>query len=287
MFQADVRSPWTYGHCWEVLKYCDKWIIILQSNPMPPSPVYEETHETLVSLDSDQDPYSNTTVSSPRKRPPGRKVVKESRQKSKASPTDTSNSISDTIRELFGQSEKRKNFYDEQKLQLLKEQKLQLLKEQAQREDVQLEIARRAEDRMQKEQDRLQMIADYACDTPSPIRPDWRIRTEVRGARLSILYTRTLIDLFFIGAVPVPVGIQTIFLITKIILHIQKNYHRSGVHHNLYTYTESFFLIHVQFLLQNIRDCGNSAGEHLSLSRPALLMWNVLSSSLLFGTYTD
>ena len=42
---------------------------------------------------------------------------------------------------------KRKNFYEEQKLQLLKEQ--------AQREDVQLEIARRAENRMQKEQDML------------------------------------------------------------------------------------------------------------------------------------
>ena len=58
------------------------------------------------------------------------------------------------IRELSGQSEKRKNFYEEQKLQLLKEQ--------AQMEDVQLDIARRAEDRMQKEQDRLQMIADDA-----------------------------------------------------------------------------------------------------------------------------
>ena len=41
-------------------------------------------------------------------------------------------------------------------------QKLQLLKEQAQREDVQLDIARRAEDRMQNKQDRLQMIADDA-----------------------------------------------------------------------------------------------------------------------------
>ena len=147
MFQAEVRSPWIYDHCWEVLKYCDKWMIIPQSDPRPRSPVYEETHETHVSLDSDQDPYSNATVSSPRKRPPGRKAAKESRQKSKASPTDTSNSISDTIRELSGQSEKRKNFYEEQKLQLLKEQ--------ANREDVQLEIARRAEDR-------LQMIVDDA-----------------------------------------------------------------------------------------------------------------------------
>ena len=103
-----------------------------------------------------------------------------------------------------------------------------------------------------------------------------------------ILYcTGTLIDIFFLRAVPVPVGIQTIYVITKIILHIQRTTTRSGVHQNLYTYTESHLLIHVQFLLQNIRDYGSSAGEHLSLSRPALLMWNVLSSSLLFGTYTD
>ena len=101
------------------------------------------------------------------------------------------------------------------------------------------------------------------------------------------LYTGTLIDLFFLRAVPVPVGIQTISVITKIILHIQKNYHRNGVNHNLYTYTESHLLIHVQFLLQNIRDCGSSAGEHLSLRWPSLLMWNVLPSSLLFDTYTD
>ena len=154
MFQEEVRSPLIYDHCWEVLKYCDKWMIIPQSNPRLRSPVYEGTHDTPVSLDSDQDLYSNATVSSPRKRPPGKKTAKESRHKSKASPTDTSNSISDMIRELSGQSEKRKNFYEEQKLQLLKEQ--------AQREDVQLDIAKLAENRMQKEQDRLQMIADDA-----------------------------------------------------------------------------------------------------------------------------
>ena len=154
MFQADVRSLWFYDNCWEVLKYCDKWMIIPQSNPRLRSPVYEGTHDTPVSLDSDQDPYSNATISSPMKRPLGRKVAKESRQKGKASPTDTSNSISDTIRELSGQSEKINNFYEEQKLKLLNEQ--------AQREDVQLDIAKRAEDMMQKEQDRLQMIADDA-----------------------------------------------------------------------------------------------------------------------------
>ena len=77
MFQAEVRSPWIYDHYWEVLKYCDKWMIISQSNPRPCSPVYEGTHETPVSLDSDQDQYNNATVSSPRKRPPGRKKLKK------------------------------------------------------------------------------------------------------------------------------------------------------------------------------------------------------------------
>ena len=38
MFQADVRSPWIYDHCWKVLKYYDKWMIIPQSNPRPRSP---------------------------------------------------------------------------------------------------------------------------------------------------------------------------------------------------------------------------------------------------------
>ena len=61
-----------------------------------------------------------------------------------------------------------------------------------------------------------------------------------------ILYcTGTLIDLFFLRAVLVPVGIQRISVITKIILHIQKNYHRSGVHHNLYTYIKSHLLIQI------------------------------------------
>ena len=59
MFQADVRSLWIYDHCWEVLKYCDKSMIVPQSNPRPRFPVYEGTHDTPVSLDSDQDPYSN------------------------------------------------------------------------------------------------------------------------------------------------------------------------------------------------------------------------------------
>ena len=85
-------------------------MIIPQSNLRAPSPVYEETNETPVSLDSNQDPYSNATVSSPRKRPPGRKAAKESKQKSKGSPTDTSNSISDTIREYLSRVKRGRIF---------------------------------------------------------------------------------------------------------------------------------------------------------------------------------
>ena len=66
----------------------------------------------------------------------------------------------------------------------------------------------------------------------------------VRGARLSI---GTLIHRFFLRAEPVPVGIQIISIITKIIFIYKKNYHQSGVHQNLYTYTESHLLIHVHF----------------------------------------
>ena len=66
----------------------------------------------------------------------------------------------------------------------------------------------------------------------------------VRGARL---YTGTLIDWFFLRAELVPVVIQTISLITKIIFIYKKNYHQSGVHQNLYTYTDPHLLIHVHF----------------------------------------
>ena len=76
-----------------------------------------------------------------------------------------------------------------------------------------------------------------------PIRPEWRIRT-VSGARDYIL---GLIDLFFLRAELVPVVIQTISVITKIIFIYKNNYHQSSVHQNLYTYTESYLLIHVHF----------------------------------------
>ena len=67
-----------------------------------------------------------------------------------------------------------------------------------------------------------------------------------------ILYcTGTLIDLLYSQSCTCTYSIQTIFVITKIIYIYQKNYHLSGVHHNLYTYIKSHLnlqiLIHVHF----------------------------------------
>ena len=72
------------------------------------------------------------------------------------------------------------------------------------------------------------------------------------------LYTGTLIDRFFFRAELVPVVIQIISVIIKIIFIYNKNYHQSGVPQNLYTYTESHLLRHVHFffLIQYIRDRG-------------------------------
>ena len=126
------------------------------------------------------------------------------------------------------------------------------------------------------------------CHTPDPgpTRLADPNRSPGRETIYILYYTGTLIDMFFLRAYTCNCSTQTISVITKIIYIYQKNYHRSGVHKNLYTYTKSHLLIHVQFLLQNLRDCESSASEHLYLSRPALLMWNVLSSRYLHGLNT-
>ena len=127
---------------------------------------------------------------------------------------------------------------------------------------------------------------DHNCHAPFPYptRMDDPNRVWARD------YILGLIDLFFLRAELVPVVIQTISVITKIILIYKKNYHQSGVHQNLYTYTESHLLIHVHFF-SNIKHqrSRKQCGEHLSPSWPALLMWDVLSFILVFCfcTYTD
>ena len=107
------------------------------------------------------------------------------------------------------------------------------------------------------------------CHTPIPDPTRLADPNRVRARD----YILGLIDLFFLRAELVPVVIQTISVIIKIIFIYKKNYHQSGVYQNLYAYTESHLLIHVHFffLIQNIRDRGSSA-VNLSLSWPALLI---------------
>ena len=87
----------------------------------------------------------------------------------------------------------------------------------------------------------------------------------VLGARL---YTRTLIDLFFLRAELVPVGIQTISVITENI-YIDKRTTTRMVSIKIYTHILSpiYLYKYLYMYMSNtiIRDRGNSAGEHLSL----------------------
>ena len=128
-------------------------------------------------------------------------------------------------------------------------------------------------------------VAECHAPIPGPTRLADQNRVQARD------YILGLIDLFFLRAELVPVVIQTISVITKIIFIYKKNYHQSGVHQNLYTYTESLLLIHVPFFFSNTKyqRSRKQCSDHLSLSWPALLIWNFLSSILVFCfcTYTD
>ena len=82
---------------------------------------------------------------------------------------------------------------------------------------------------------------EIACHTPIPgptrmVDPNW-----VRGARL---YTGTLIDLFFLRAELVPVDIQTIFVITKII-YIHKRITIGVVSIKIYTHILSLIYLYM------------------------------------------
>ena len=89
-------------------------------------------------------------------------------------------------------------------------------------------------------------IRSSSCNASIPDLTQLEDPNGVWGTRLS---TGTLIDQFFLRAKLVPVVIHTIFVITKNLLHLQKNYHRSGVPQNLYTYTESHLLIQTLILI--------------------------------------
>ena len=103
----------------------------------------------------------------------------------------------------------------------------------------------------------------------------------------TILLTGTLIDRFFLRAELVPVVIQTISVITKIIL-IYKRTTTGVVPFNIYIHILSPIYLYMYIFLFNTKHqrSRKQCGERLSLSWPALLMWDVLSSILVFCSYT-
>ena len=88
------------------------------------------------------------------------------------------------------------------------------------------------------------------------------------------------------------------FTITKLYIYLSNEnqrlrnsavstYHRSGIH---VLYIEShYFSIYKTYTYSKIQRLRKQCGEHLSLSWPALLMWDVMSSILVFCfcTYMD
>ena len=113
---------------------------------------------------------------------------------------------------------------------------------------------------------------------------------QVRGVKLS---TGTLIDRFFLR-----VDTCTCFLIhmhnfcnNKNHLHIYKRTTTGVVSLKIYTHILSpiYLDMYIFFFNTTHQRSRKQCGEHLSLSWPALLMWDVLSSCLdfCFNTYTD
>ena len=98
--------------------------------------------------------------------------------------------------------------------------------------------------------------------------------------RSETIYFDSLPVSFFLRAELVPVGIQTISIITKII-YIHKRTTTGVVSIKIYTHILSLIFLYKYLYMYisntNIRDRENSAGEHLSLRWPVLLVWNVLS----------
>ena len=85
----------------------------------------------------------------------------------------------------------------------------------------------------------------------------------------------------------------TSVIIKKFFLYIHYTYHHSGIYYILYTYTRVPLLVLLQFHYYKTThiksEITEQCGEHLYLRWPVLLMWDVLSSILVFCfcTYTD
>ena len=135
----------------------------------------------------------------------------------------------------------------------------------------------------------IELVA-FKMSRPDPDLTRLADSNRVRGARL---YTGTLIDRFFLKAELVPVVIQTISIITKKIIYIYKITTTGVVSLNIYIHILSPIYLDMYIFFSNTtyQRSRKQCGEHLSLSWPALLMWDVMSSILvfcfLFSTYTD
>ena len=122
---------------------------------------------------------------------------------------------------------------------------------------------------------------------PSPTRMADRTGSGARDYILGLSLTCS-----YIRAELVPVGKQTISIITKII-YIYKRTTTEVVSIKIYTHILSLIYLykHLYLYMSNTKHqrLRKQCGEHLSLSWPALLMWDVFSSCLdfCFSTYTD
>ena len=114
------------------------------------------------------------------------------------------------------------------------------------------------------------------------VRPNWRIRTEF-GVRDHILGLFTCF--FFSSELNLYLWILYNFCNNTNHLHIQKNYyHRSGVHKNLYTYTESH--LHIQKLYFYIY----KSERRTYCDEPLLVCWPSCMRNIadvFLCTYTD
>ena len=132
------------------------------------------------------------------------------------------------------------------------------------------------------------IVTGGQCHAPIPDPTRLSDPNRVRG--VTLYYILGLIDLFFLRAELVSVVIQTISVITKIIF-IYKRTTTGVVSLNIYIHILSPIYLYMYIFFSNTKHqrLRKWCSEHLSLSWPALLMWDVLSSILVFCfcTYTD
>ena len=125
---------------------------------------------------------------------------------------------------------------------------------------------------------------------PDP-RSDPNGGSEPSPGRETIYWDSLICSLSELTLVPIFLFIYTISVITKNHLHIYKRTTIGVVSIKIYTHILSPIYLYIYISNTNHQRLQKQCSEHLSLNWPALLMWEVLSSILvfcfLFSTYTD